>query len=248
MVVVLKKEAMLDDISSVYHCGGSLIHPSVVLTAAHKVVGENPKNLIVRAGEWDTQTNREHLPFVESNVASLVVHENLVKTAGLNNIALLFLKTPVQNNKHINTICLPQPDVNFDGSRCFATGWGQNKFGRYEKYQDILKKIDLPVIERHRCTDMFRKTRLGPYFQLHKSLICAGGEEGIDTCTGDGGSPLVCPVPDNAGYFYQAGIVSHGIGCGGKNTPGAYTNVAFFANWIENKIKHKGFNSDSYTL
>ncbi|CAO1429879.1 unnamed protein product [Diamesa tonsa] len=244
MIVVLKKEPMLDDISSIYHCGGSLIHPSVVLTAGTKVVGENPEELVVRAGEWDTQTTSEHLPFVESNVASLAVHENLVSSSGLNNIALLFLETPIQNDKHINTICLPQRNVNFDGARCLVTGWGKSKFGRNEKYQDIMKKIDLPVIERHRCNEMFRKTRLGPYFQLHKSLICAGGEAGKDSCKGDGGSPLVCPVPGNEGYFYQAGIVAWGIGCGENNTPGAYTNVALFADWIENKIKHKGFNSD----
>ncbi|CAO1363174.1 unnamed protein product [Diamesa hyperborea] len=248
MILVLKKTLLLDKVTNVQHCGGSLIHHSVVLTAAHKIIGENPKNLIVRAGEWDTQTDREHLETVESKVASYVVHENFVNKTHIYNIALLFLKTPIHNEAHINTICLPQPNVNFDGSRCFATGWGKHEFGQRGKYQEIMKKIDLPVIETHRCSRMFKKTRLGRNFELNESFICAGGEEGVDTCTGDGGSPLVCPVPGNERYFYQAGIVSWGIGCGGKNIPGAYTDVAFFADWIENEMEDRGFNPASYTL
>lgn len=34
----------------------------------------------------------------------------------------------------------------------------------------------------------------------------------LDTCKGDGGSPLVCPVQGHAGHYYQAGIVAWGIG------------------------------------
>lgn len=37
-------------------------------------------------------------------------------------------------------------------------------------------------------------SRLGPLFNLHESLSCAGGEADIDVCKGDGGAPLVCAV------------------------------------------------------
>ena len=218
----------------------------MVLTVGHKVDGEDPLDLTVRAGEWDTQTTSEHLAHVESNVASMVVHKDLNKGNGINNIALLFLASPIANNKHINTICLPPPHMNFDGARCFVTGWGKHKFGQEGKYQEILKKIELPVIDRQKCTEMFRKTRLGKYYILNESFICAGGETGVDSCTGDGGSPLVCP--DNSGNYYQAGIVAFGIGCGENNVPGGYTNVAFFADWIEEEIQYQEYNSSSYTL
>ena len=221
---------------------------SVVLTIGHSVAKEIATDLNVRAGEWDTQTAREPLQYVESNVESMVVHENFNKGNGINNIALLFLETPIANAEHINTICLPPPHMKFDGTRCFVTGWGKDTFGQEGQYQVVLKKIDLPVIERDRCTEMFRKTRLGKHFILNESFICAGGEAGKDSCKGDGGSPLVCPIPGNSGYFYQAGIVAFGIGCGMADTPGGYTNVALFYDWIEEQIQYQGYNSKSYTF
>lgn len=51
------------------------------------------------------------------------------------------------------------------------------------KYQvSILKKVEVPVIPREKCTAALRRTRLGPKFVLHESFMCAGGEEGKDTC------------------------------------------------------------------
>jgi hypothetical protein len=46
----------------------------------------------------------------------------------------------------------------------------------------ILKKVDLPVVPRDTCVEALRTTRLGPYFKLHESFICAGGDQGKDTC------------------------------------------------------------------
>ena len=54
--------------------------------------------------------------------------------------------------------------------------------GKEGRYQVILKKVNLPVVPRNTCLEALRKTRLGPYFKLHESFICAGGEQGKDTC------------------------------------------------------------------
>ncbi len=45
------------------------------------------------------------------------------------------------------------------------------------------------------------------FFRLHDSFICAGGLEGVDSCKGDGGGPLVCHRP-NDGSYALAGLVS----------------------------------------
>lgn len=49
-------------------------------------------------------------------------------------------------------------------------------------YQVILKKIELPIVPHATCQSSLRNTRLGRYFVLHDSFICAGGEAGKDTC------------------------------------------------------------------
>ena len=87
------------------------------------------------------------------------------------------------------------------------------------------------------CQKQLRATeQLTINFQLHSSFICAGGEINRDSCTGDGGSALVCPIEGVENKFYQAGIVSWGIGCGLKDVPGVYTNVANFIEWINNEM------------
>ena len=54
--------------------------------------------------------------------------------------------------------------------------------GKEGKYQHIMKKIDLSVVPRFACQGSLRTTRLGSRFLLHDSFICAGGEQGKDTC------------------------------------------------------------------
>lgn len=59
----------------------------------------------------------------------------------------------------------------------------QSQKGKGGAYQNILKKIDLPIVPRGSCLDLLRLTKqLGPTFKLHQSFMCAGGEIGIDSC------------------------------------------------------------------
>lgn len=146
--------------------------------AAHCVKGKDPATLKTRFGEWDTQTSNELFKHVDHEVHDLVVHEDFRKGGLHNDIALLFLTTPVQIEPHINTICLPAQDAVFDHSQCSASGWGKDLFGKEGKYQVILKKIDLPIVPFEECKEMLRKTRLGKRFVLHDSFVCAGGELG----------------------------------------------------------------------
>ena len=223
---------------NLYQCGGSLIAPGVILTAAHCVdkFRQNPTELKIRCGEWDTQHQTEPYPHQDRNVKNFVIHPEFDGRNLQNDFAVLFTSEDFVLDQHIDTACLPDPNELFDGTTCFATGWGKDQFGAAGQYQVVLKEIDLPVVSHGECQDKLRSTRLGQKFKLDLSFLCAGGVNGKDTCKGDGGSPLVCPSKYDPNTYVQAGIVAWGIGCGEDGTPGVYADVAKASCWIDSAI------------
>ena len=86
----------------------------------------------------------------------------------------------------------------------------------------IFNQVDVPIVSDGTC-------KLEYPFSIADSMICAG-ETGKDSCQGDSGGPLYC-YKDGAGYL--GGIVSWGRGCAGLFSPGVYTEVSYFVDWIE---------------
>ncbi|XP_066953862.1 inactive CLIP domain-containing serine protease A8-like [Macrobrachium rosenbergii] len=217
-----------------FKCGATLVTDKHLLTGAHCIQGYKYGDFKIRLGEWTVNTYDEPLPYLDVDIASITVHPGFNGANLHNDIAVIELTAPVKFQYHINTVCLPiQTHTLQPGTRCFATGWGKNAFEG--TYQATLKKVDVPFVEHKYCQDLLRKTRLGKYFVLDKSFMCAGGEENQDACTGDGGGPLVCQDPVTGAYSLW-GITAWGINCGQKDVPGVYVDVQHFADFISQAL------------
>lgn len=129
------------------------------------------------------------------------------------------------------------------GIRCWTTGWGKDGWGEHGKYQNILKEVDVPIVQQEQCQAQLKQTRLGYDFKLHPGFVCAGGEEGKDACKGDGGGPMVC---EQGGSWKLVGVVSWGIGCGQYGVPGVYVRVSHYLDWIKQVVSTYWWFSFSY--
>ncbi|CAB4065917.1 Phenoloxidase-activating factor 2 [Lepeophtheirus salmonis] len=213
--------------------------PEPFLTGAH-CVDKIPKNNIkIRCGEWDTQKEIEPSQHQDRFVEDVKIHPQFNPKNLKNDFALLFMEEDFKLAPHVDTICLPDNLAgidSYDQNDCFATGWGKDKFGKLGEYQVIMKQVQMDMVNSNECENKLRRTRLGEDFELDESFVCAGGEKDRDTCKGDGGGPLVCPLHregSNDGYgvihetkYVQAGIIAWGIDCGLEGNPGVYANVA----------------------
>lgn len=230
---------------SLFVCSAVLVSNQWLATAAHCVRKMRPDELKVRLGEWDVNRDDEFYPFVETHVRDIIVHPEFQSASLVNDLALLRLEQPVdaQQMPHVAPACLAsQRDLAAAsaGQRCWVAGWGKDAFGASGTFQSILKKVDLPVVGRQECENALRyQTKLGKFFRLHSSAICAGGERGKDACEGDGGAGLYCSEPET-GLTKVLGLVSWGVGCGQVGVPGVYTNLAALQPWIESVIAGSG--------
>jgi len=201
-------------------CGGSLVSDRHVVLAAHCLMFVEPEEIVVRLGEYQLSTDSEPETHQDMGVTRIHMHPGFRQGPLFSDVAVLELTGPARLSRHVQPICLPRPEQDFTGSRCLAAGWGRAAFD--SGLPALPAKIESPVVDHRQCQSRLQKTRLGTFFKLDESFICAGGESGADACKGDGGGPLACPVD---GRYVLAGISSWGVDCGEPGVPAVFAST-----------------------
>ena len=99
--------------------------------------------------------------------------------------------------------------------------------GVYSPSPDRLHYVHLRLISNSECASLLANYQSG----ISERMLCALSP-GKDSCQGDSGGPLFLPPSAANPRPIQVGIVSWGHGCGVADSPGVYTRVSAFADWL----------------
>lgn len=210
-------------------CGGAIIDPGWLVTAAHCVVGFRGDQVEAHVGITSLS---ERSPGNKVQITEVIVHPSWDPSNFRNDIALLRLANPLTVSARSRPVSLPAgldagswPPA---GTPAVISGWGASEFGGQPSNQ--LQRAQVQVLGGPGDTVC---GAYGGNFDVDVE-ICAGAPGGgVDSCQGDSGSPLVVDV---AGTAMLAGLTSVGFECARADYPGIYTRVTSFIPWVQSYL------------